>query len=168
MNTWHQIYLETYCNRNKVMSGFLDNCQLPSCECLRLGERRNAVASISSGILVGFNLMANTRKVWEIGFIQVFIYFILDPIYIRLLEILPTYFGHSASLIGQENEMYCKVMSDRTIFLSENPIDPTVFRNSAIYYVFCYLLFEFTNIYLSISQYYWPSIGVLSVGVRCC
>ncbi|KAK3097683.1 hypothetical protein FSP39_012085 [Pinctada imbricata] len=33
------------------MSGFLDNCQWPNCECLQLGERRNSVASIVSGVL---------------------------------------------------------------------------------------------------------------------
>lgn len=34
------------------MSGFLDNCH-PSCECLELGEKRNAVVSVISGIMVG-------------------------------------------------------------------------------------------------------------------
>lgn len=33
------------------MSGFLDNCHLPQCECLELGERRNLIVSIASGIL---------------------------------------------------------------------------------------------------------------------
>ncbi|KAK3585596.1 hypothetical protein CHS0354_036782 [Potamilus streckersoni] len=33
------------------MSGFLDNCQWPRCECIELGERRNFVASIVAGVL---------------------------------------------------------------------------------------------------------------------
>ncbi|WAR08904.1 TM50B-like protein [Mya arenaria] len=33
------------------MSGFLDNCHLPDCECLQLGDRRNLVASVISGVL---------------------------------------------------------------------------------------------------------------------
>ncbi|XP_067675653.1 transmembrane protein 50A-like isoform X1 [Haliotis asinina] len=33
------------------MSGFLDNCQVPRCDCIELGERRNMVASIISGIM---------------------------------------------------------------------------------------------------------------------
>ncbi|XP_064617685.1 transmembrane protein 50A-like [Liolophura sinensis] len=33
------------------MSGFLDNCQCSRCDCIELGERRNAVAAVASGIL---------------------------------------------------------------------------------------------------------------------
>ncbi|KAL4233535.1 Transmembrane protein 50A [Mactra antiquata] len=33
------------------MSGFLDNCNLPNCECIELGDRRNFVASVISGVL---------------------------------------------------------------------------------------------------------------------
>jgi len=33
------------------MSGFLDNCHMPQCECLELGEKRNLVVSIISGVL---------------------------------------------------------------------------------------------------------------------
>lgn len=33
------------------MSGFLDNCQLPRCDCIELGEKRNLVASVVSGVL---------------------------------------------------------------------------------------------------------------------
>ncbi|XP_050394381.1 transmembrane protein 50B [Patella vulgata] len=33
------------------MSGFLDNCQWPKCDCIELGERRNSVASIVSGVM---------------------------------------------------------------------------------------------------------------------
>ncbi|XP_059177009.1 transmembrane protein 50B-like [Physella acuta] len=33
------------------MSGFLDNCHWPRCECIELGERRNLVVSIISGIM---------------------------------------------------------------------------------------------------------------------
>ncbi|KAL3881545.1 hypothetical protein ACJMK2_027974 [Sinanodonta woodiana] len=33
------------------MSGFLDNCQWPRCECIELGERRNFVASVVAGVL---------------------------------------------------------------------------------------------------------------------
>ena len=46
------------------------------------------------------------------------------------LEISHPHFGHSVSFIGPKNEMYCNVLSDQMFFLSENPIDPTVFRNS--------------------------------------
>lgn len=38
------------CIRHTKMSGFLDNCQC-RCECIELGDRRNAVVSIVSGIL---------------------------------------------------------------------------------------------------------------------
>ena len=34
----------------------------------------------------------------------------------RLLEIFPLHFGHLASFIGPNNEMYCDVLSDGTIF----------------------------------------------------
>lgn len=34
------------------MSGFLDNCNWPKCDCIELGERRNFVASIISGVMV--------------------------------------------------------------------------------------------------------------------
>ncbi|XP_025098627.1 transmembrane protein 50B-like [Pomacea canaliculata] len=33
------------------MSGFLDNCNWPKCDCIELGERRNFVASIISGVM---------------------------------------------------------------------------------------------------------------------
>ncbi|XP_078030395.1 transmembrane protein 50B-like isoform X3 [Epinephelus lanceolatus] len=33
------------------MAGFLDNFRWPDCECIDWGERRNAVASIVSGVL---------------------------------------------------------------------------------------------------------------------
>ncbi|ESO88903.1 hypothetical protein LOTGIDRAFT_203131 [Lottia gigantea] len=33
------------------MSGFLDNCQWPKCDCIELGERRNYVASVISGVM---------------------------------------------------------------------------------------------------------------------
>ena len=35
------------------MSGCLDNCRLPECEWLNLAERRNSIASIISGGMVG-------------------------------------------------------------------------------------------------------------------
>ncbi|XP_052240677.1 transmembrane protein 50B-like isoform X2 [Dreissena polymorpha] len=33
------------------MSGLLDNCRLPECECIQIGERRNLIASIVAGTL---------------------------------------------------------------------------------------------------------------------
>ncbi|XP_060073030.1 transmembrane protein 50B-like [Ylistrum balloti] len=33
------------------MSGLLDNCQIPKCDCIELGERRNAVVSVIAGVL---------------------------------------------------------------------------------------------------------------------
>ncbi|KAK7108140.1 transmembrane protein 50B-like isoform X2 [Littorina saxatilis] len=33
------------------MSGFLDNCSMPKCDCIELGERRNMVVAIISGIM---------------------------------------------------------------------------------------------------------------------
>lgn len=38
--------------RGLQMAGFLDNFRWPECECIDWGERRNAVASIVSGVLV--------------------------------------------------------------------------------------------------------------------
>lgn len=35
------------------MAGFLDNFRWPECECIDWGEKRNAVASVAAGVLVG-------------------------------------------------------------------------------------------------------------------
>lgn len=47
------------------MSGFLDNCH-PSCECLELGEKRNAVVSVISGIMffVGWWIVIDAAAVY--------------------------------------------------------------------------------------------------------
>lgn len=47
-----KMYISVYVIFSLKMSGFLDNCQWPRCECIELGERRNMVAAIVSGVLV--------------------------------------------------------------------------------------------------------------------
>ena len=62
-----------------------------------------------SGIFI--SLWKNARqKIW-------FICSFISHVYhnIRLLEISPSHFGHLASFIGLNNEMYCDVLLDRTI-----------------------------------------------------
>ncbi|KAJ8314872.1 hypothetical protein KUTeg_007022 [Tegillarca granosa] len=47
------------------MSGILDNCN-PSCECLELGEKRNAVVSVISGVMffVGWWIVIDAAAVY--------------------------------------------------------------------------------------------------------
>ena len=39
------------------MSGCLDHCRLPEWECLQVGEKRNAIASVVAGAMVHHDIV---------------------------------------------------------------------------------------------------------------
>ncbi|KAL5010620.1 hypothetical protein ScPMuIL_012925 [Solemya velum] len=51
------------------MSGLLDNCRTPSCDCIELGEKRNLVASIVSGSLffIGWWIVIDASALYNNG-----------------------------------------------------------------------------------------------------
>ncbi|XP_005090730.1 transmembrane protein 50B [Aplysia californica] len=51
------------------MSGFLDNCHWPRCECIELGDRRNLIVAIASGVLFfsGWWIMIDAAALYPDG-----------------------------------------------------------------------------------------------------